>query len=196
VKKQRRFESKAPLALAALLSVPFYFAALLASSLRFDTPKIVGIHEFPSTTATELKVWAAALVAPAIILGVGAAALPLRRYGVFVTAVAGVVMCIVMPRLSQRWIPGHVARFPLGMDFIPDKSPSNLSSRGEWEQAAQATIVQMMHWTLVLAIGALVVATLLEVRRRRGAEAIIVAPSPAVITGEGEVSPVLEPDDR
>jgi hypothetical protein len=191
VRARLRIETKSSLAVAALFSVPLYFAALLASSLALDTPKIVGIHEYPSTGATELKVWGAALIAPAILLVVGVAALSLRRFGVFASAGATVALCVVLPRLSKHWIPGHIRRFPLGMDFIPDASPSNLSSRGQWEQAAQSTIVSMCHWTLILAVGAMVVATLLELRRRRGAEAIVIAPPPSVVTGEGEVSPVV-----
>jgi len=197
VRTRRRFETKSSLALAALLSVPLYFAALMASSLALDTPKVVGIHEYPSSGTTELKVWGAALIAPAIILAVGFAALPLRRFGVFASAAAGIVLCLVLPPLSKRWIPGHIRRFPLGMDFIPDKSPSNLSSRGEWEEAAHATIVSITHYTLVIAIGAIVVGVLLEWRRRRGAEAILVPSPPVTVTGEGEVSPVVElPDSR
>ncbi|HVN61418.1 MAG TPA: hypothetical protein VMT59_09135 [Gaiellaceae bacterium] len=196
MKTQRRVETKSSLALAALLSVPLYFAALMASSLALDTPKHPPLRGAPSTGATELKVWGAALLAPAIMLAIGFAALPLRRFGVFVSAVGGVVLCLVLPPLSKRWIPGHIRRFPLGMDFIPDTSPSNLSSRGEWEAAAHATIVSICRYTLVIAIGAIVVGVFLEWRRRRGAEAIFVPPSPATVTGEGEVSPVLELDER
>ena len=192
-----RVETKSSLALAALLSVPLYFAALMASSLALDTPKHPPLRGAPSTGSTELKVWAAALIAPAIMLAVGFAALPLRRFGVFVSAAAGIVLCFVLPPLSKRWIPGHIRRFPFGMDFIPDTSPSNLSSRGEWEAAAHATIVSICKYTLVIAVGAVVVGLFLEWRRRRGSEAIFVPSAPATITGEGEVSPVVElPDSR
>lgn len=189
-----RIESKASLALAGLLAVPLYLAALLASSLRLDRPRIVGRHELPPAGGREALIWAAALIVPGILVAVGLVALPLRRLGVFVSAVAGIVLCLVLPSLSQRWVAGHIARFPHGVDFIPDSSPSNLSSKGDWEHAAQDTIASITHWTLALAIGAIVVGVLLELRRRRGTDALVVGPPPAAITGEAEASPVV--DDR
>lgn len=190
MKLRPRFRSKAPLALAGLLSVPLYLATLLAASLALDRPRIVGKHEGPPAGGREALIWAAALITPAILLLVGAAALPLRRYGIYFSAVAGIVVCLLLPSLSHGWIGRHERRFPLGMDFVKDSNPSNLSSRGQWEHAAQDTIVSMTHWTLVLAIGAIVVSVLLEVRRRRGADAIRILPPPPAVTGEPEASPV------
>jgi hypothetical protein len=192
VKTRFRIESKSSLALAALLSVPLYFAALLASSLALDAPSGSGLHQGPSTTATELKVWAAALLAPAALFAIGIAALPLRRFGLFVSAGGAIAICLLLPRISKHWIPGHVRRFPLGMDFIPDRSPSNLSSRGEWEQAAQHTIASISHFTLIIAVGAIVVGVLLELRRRRGAASVLSPPPPAIFTGEAETVPIVE----
>jgi energy-converting hydrogenase Eha subunit A len=175
---RRLFQSKAPLALAGLLAVPLYLAALLASSLALDKPRLVGTHEHPPSSGAEAKVWAAALIVPAILLAVGTAALPLRRFGTYLPAAAGIVVCLVLPSLSNGWIARHERRFPFGIDFVPDSSTSNLSSRGEWEHAAQSTITSITHWTLVLAIGAIVVGVLLELRRRRGGDAILVEPPP------------------
>ena len=92
-------------------------------------------------------------------------------------------MCLVLPGVSHGWIARHERRFPRGIDFIPDNSSSNLSSRGEWEHAAQATVSSITHWTLGLAIGAIVIGVLLEIRRRRGRDAILVEPPPAETTG-------------
>jgi hypothetical protein len=172
-----RFKSKAPLALAGLLSVPLYLASLLASSLALDEPRVSGVHEQPPGSGREAMIWAVALITPAILLAVGAAALPLRRYGIYACALTGVAICIALPSVSRGWIGRHERRFPLGMDFVKDSSPSNLSSRGQWEHAAQDTIASMTHWTLVLAIGAIVVGALLEVRRRRTAEAPVASPA-------------------
>lgn len=186
-----RIESKASLALAGLLSFPLYVAALMASSLALDKPRLVGHKEFPGSSSTEATIWAAALIAPAIILAVGALALPLRRFGFYVTALAGVAICLVMPHLSHGWIARHERRFPLGMDFLKDADPSNLSSKGEWEQAAQSTVSSVTHWTLGLAVGAIAVGLLLEWRRRRSSDVVGVL---AVVTGEAEASPVLLAD--
>jgi hypothetical protein len=185
VRLRRLFESKAPLALAGLLAVPLYLAALLASSLALDKPRLAGTHEHPPSSGAEAAVWAAALIVPGILLAVGAAGLPLRRFGTYLPAVAGIVVCLVLPSLSRGWIARHGRRFHFGMDFIPDSSTSNLSSRGEWEHAAQSTIASITHWTLVLAIGAIVVGVLLELRRRRGRDAILVEPPPLEATTGG-----------
>lgn len=180
-----RLGTKAPLAVAGLIAVPVYFAALLASSLALDRPQIAGSHQLPATGATEAKVWAAALIAPGIVLAAGTVGLLLRRHGVYLAAAAGIAVCLLLPHLSHGWIGRHERRFTHGVDFIPDASSSNLSSRGEWEHAAQATVTSITHWTLGLAIGAIVVAALLEVRRRRGTDRILVEPPPAESTTGG-----------
>jgi len=89
----------------------------------------------------------------------------------------------VLPGLSHGWIGRHERRFPIGVDFIPDGSASNLSSRGDWEHAAQDTVRSISHWTLGLAIGAIVIGVLAEVRRRRGRDAIVVEPPPQTTGG-------------
>jgi small-conductance mechanosensitive channel len=186
-------ETKAPVAVAGLIAVPVFVAALLASSLAIDRPHVIAGHEHPPTDATEAKIWLAALIAPAIVLAAGLVGLVLRRSGVYLTAVTAVIVCILLPHVSHGWIARHTHRFPLGVDLIKDSDPSNLSSRGEWEHAAQETISSITHWTLGLAVGAIVVAVLLEVRRRTGRDAIRSDPAPAAITGEGEVSPAVGP---
>jgi hypothetical protein len=179
-----RVQSRASLALAALLSLPLYLAALLASSLALDRPRLVGVHEHPPASGTEAKVWVAALIVPAILLAVGAVALLVRRHGLYLSALAGAALCFAIPPLAHGWIGRHERRFPLGMDFVKDSSPSNLSSRGDWEHAAYDTIVSITHWTLVLAVGAIVVGVVLEIRRRRGSDAIAVPPPPLeTVTG-------------
>ena len=179
------FESKAPLAIAGLIAVPLYFASLMASSLALDKPHVVGKTEGPSTTPTELKIYFAALIAPAIVLAAGLVGLALRRHGVYLAAVAGIVCCAILPGISNGWIGRHERRFPLGVDFVKDSDPSNLSSRGEWEHAAQATVTSITHWTLGLAIGAIVIGVLLEVRRRTGRDAIRIDPTPVELDTGG-----------
>lgn len=179
------FESKAPLAVGGLIAVPLYFATLLATSLALDKPHVVRGHAGPSTTASELAVYFAALIAPGILLAAGAAGMLLKRHGVYLAAAAGIVCSLLLPGISNGWIARHERRFPVGMDFIKDSDPSNLSSRGEWEHAAQATVTSITHWTLGLAVGAILVCVLLELRRRSGRDAILVEPPPVETTTGG-----------
>jgi hypothetical protein len=188
VKVRNLFQSKAPLAVAGLIAVPIYFAALMASSLALDRPHVVGTHESPGTGGTEAKVWLAALIAPAIVMAAGAVGLALKRHGIYLAAAAGIVVCAVLPGLSHGWIGRHERSFPLGVDFIRDGNPSNLSSRGEWEHAAQDTVTSICHWTLGLAIGAIVIGALAEVRRRRGRDAIVVESPPSTTGGAPQVT--------
>jgi len=185
VRRRFRFETKAPLAVAGLVAVPVFFACLLASSLALDRPRLVHGQYVPGAAGTEAKVWAAALIGPAIVMGLGIAALALRRYGVYVVAAAGIAMCLVLPGISNGWIGRHSARFPLGVDFVKDSDPSNYLNRGEWEHAAQSTLTSITHWTLGLCIGAIVIAAALELRRRTGRQAILVEPPPVELQTGG-----------
>jgi hypothetical protein len=196
VRRFLRSRSKAPLALVGLLAVPLYFASLLASSLALEKPQIIHGRENPPGSGAEAKIWLAALIVPGVLLAVGVIGLAVRRIGIYAPAAAGVVVCLVLPDVSKGWVARHTARFPLGMDFVKDSDPSNLSGRGEWEHAAQETIVSITHWTLILAIGAIVVAVLLEVRRRGRPGPFSVPSPPAAVTGAPEVSPAVEVTDR
>lgn len=192
MRRRPRLDSKAPLAIGALVGVPLYFAALMASSLALDKPHIVGHEEFPSTGSTEAKIWLAALIALGITLAAGAVGMLLGRLGMYLPALAAIVVGLLMPGISQPWVARHTARFPLGVDFVKASDPSNLIGRGDWERSAQATVVSITHWTIGLAVGVIAVGLLLEVRRRRGA--LPADPTPALISGEPEVAPVLESD--
>jgi hypothetical protein len=163
----------------------------MASSLALDMPRVVGNKQFPSTSGTEAKIWLAALIAPGILLAAGLAGLLLRRFGIYLAAAAGIVVCLVLPGISQGWVARHIARFPYGIDFVKDSDPSNLSSRGDWEHAAQATIVSITHWTLGLCVGAVVIGVLLELRRRRGAPELASEPTPYAETYTGGAPPLL-----
>lgn len=176
MKAPRLIRSRAPLAVGGLIAVPLYFATLMATSLALDKPHFVRGHPGPSSTGTELKIYFAALITPAIVVVAGAAGMFIRRTGVYLPAIAGVVCCAVLPGISNGWIARHERRFPLGVDFIKDSDPSNLSNRGEWEHAAQATVTSISHWTTGLAVGAIVVGVLLEIRRYRGREPVAARP--------------------
>jgi hypothetical protein len=199
--------SKAPLALAGLLSVTLYFAALMASSLAVDEPRVIRrlrhgkvvLHYEQSSNATEAKIWLLALVPVGILLAVGVLAMLWRRGGIYVVSGAAIALSLLLPRDLDTWTARHTRRFPFGVDLIKDVSPSNLSSRGEWEQNARDTVISLTHWTIGIAIGAVVIAAgLALLRRLRPRQAFIAAPPP-VVTGEPEVSPVVgsvEADSR
>ena len=199
--------SKAPLGLAGLLSITLFFAGLMASSLAIDKPRVlhhvrhgkVVLRYEQSANATEAKIWLLALVPVAVLLAVGILAMLWRRGGLYVVSGAAIAISLLLPHDLGTWTARHTRRFPLGVDLIKDADPSNLSSRGEWEQNAHDTVVSLTHWTVGIAIGAAaIVAGLALLRRLSPRQAFIAAPPPAV-TGEPEVSPVLgavEADSR
>jgi hypothetical protein len=207
IRRAFRRGSKAPLALAALLSITLYFAALMASSLAVDEPRVfervrrgkVVLRYEQSSNATEAKIWLLALVPVGILLAVGLVAMLWRRGGVYVVSGAAITISLLLPHRLDTWTARHTRRFPLGVDLIKDASPSNLASRGEWEQNARDTVISLAHWTIGIAIAAaVIVAGLALLRRLRPRQAFIAAPPP-VVTGEPEVSPVLgsvEADSR
>jgi hypothetical protein len=199
IRRAFRRGSKAPLGLAGLLSITIFFAALMASSLAVDKPRVlhrlrhgkVVLHYEQSSNATEAKIWLLALVPVGILLAVAVLAMLWRRGGLYVVSGAAIVISLLLPHRLDAWTARHTRRFPLGVDLIPDSSTSNLASRGEWEQNARDTVISLAHWTIGIAIGAVViVAGLALLRRLRPRQAFIAAPPPAV-TGEPEVSPVL-----
>jgi hypothetical protein len=207
IRRAFRRGSKAPLALAGLLSVTLYFAALMASSLAVDEPRAVHrlrqgkdvLRYEQSSNATEAKIWLLALIPVGILLAVGLLAMLWRRGGLYVVSGAAIVLSFLLPHRLDAWTARHTRRFPLGVDLITDQDPSNLASRGEWEQNARDTVISLTHWTIGIAIGAAaIVAGLALLRRLRPRQAFIAAPPPAV-TGEPEVSPVVasvEADSR
>jgi hypothetical protein len=200
IRRAFRRASKAPLGLAGLLSITIFFAALMASSLAIDKPRVferhrhgkVVLHYEQSSNATEARIWLVALIPVAILLAVALLAMLWRRGGLYVVSAAAIAISLVLPHRLDTWTARHTRRFPIGVDLIKDADPSNLASRGEWEQNARDTVISLTHWTIGIAIGALaIVAGLTLLRRLRPRQAFIAAP-PAVVTGEPEVSPVLD----
>lgn len=195
-----RGRSKAPLALAGLLSVPLFFAALMASSLAIDRPRIFHrirggkavLHYAQPSNATEAKIWLLSLVPVAILLLVAGAATLWRRGGSYVVTVAAIALAVLLPHDLDSWTARHTKRFPRGIDLIRDGDPSNLSSRGEWEAAARDTVVSLTHWTIGIALAAVFVLAVLALRRRFAPRAPGVALPPPIVTGEPEVAPLLD----
>jgi hypothetical protein len=207
IRRVFRRGSKAPLGLAALLSITLFFAGLMASSLEVDKPRVfhrvrhgkVVLHYEQSSNATEARIWLLALIPVGILLAVAILATLWRRGGLYVVSGAAIVISLLLPHRLDAWTARHTRRFPLGVDLISDKSASSLAARGEWEQNARDTVISLAHWTIGIAIGAAaIVAGLALLRRLRPRQAFIAAPPP-VVTGEPEVSPVVasvEADSR
>jgi hypothetical protein len=207
IRRVFRRGSKAPLGLAALLSITLFFAALMLSSLAVDKPRVVHrlrhgkavLHYEQSSNATEARIWLLALIPVGILLAVALLAMLWRRGGLYVVSGATIAISLLLPHRLDAWTARHTRRFPLGVDLIPDKSASSLAAQGEWEQNARDTVISLTHWTIGIAIAAAVIlAGLALLRRLRPRQAFIAAPPP-VVTGEPEVSPVLgtvEADSR
>ena len=67
---------------------------------------------------------------------------------------------------TRTWELHHTARFPQGVDLIPTNSISNRYDPGEWEGQARQTALSLEHWTIGIALAAMLVAVTMIVRRR------------------------------
>jgi hypothetical protein len=182
----RRFRgtSTAPFAVAGILAVPLFFVALMAFTLKADKP---AHHVTASgkvalgdpTKGTIGVIYLLAFAAAATVVLVGFLARLLRsRLAVIVPAVAAIVLTVLLQLPLNTWAAEHTKRYPLGTDNIPDHSAQNLVLRGEWEQTAKTTAHQIGLVTIGLALAAIVLCVALEVRHRRGRDAILVEPPP------------------
>jgi hypothetical protein len=189
-----RADHRTPLAVAGILAFPTFFACLLLSSLAIEKPDVAEwLHEgklqrtyHPPSSATEAKIWLVAAVPPLLLLLLGLVATWLPR-GTYVVAVGGLVLALVLPLRLNTWVTHHNARFPNGVDLLPESSNSNLAQRGEWEINAKAAIESLLHWTLGLAIAVIVIGVSVTLWRRRHGVAPP-PPPPPVIAGQPTVS--------
>jgi hypothetical protein len=188
-----RGTSKAPLAVAGILAVPLFFVGLMAFALKLDKPthhlsKHGKLVLGDPTKATVGKIYLAAFAVAIAVVVVGVLALLLRSsLAAIVPAVAGIVASTLLLSQVGTWAAEHTARYPLGVDNIPPSSPQDLLLRGEWEQNAKTTAHQIGLATIGLAIAAIVITVLLEIRRRRGIEGPLVPAPPELVTGQSEV---------
>jgi hypothetical protein len=165
---------KGPLAVAGLLGAPLFFCSLMATSLAIARPRIVSwthdgklISRFHApATSVEARIWLWALVPLAILLGVGLLA-SLWRFGGFVSCAAGIVLALAVTHRVNEWARHHTARWPRGIDNIPDKWSSDQVPRGAWEKDAAQTAFSLSHWTIGLAIAIVLVYLLTLYRRMR-----------------------------
>jgi hypothetical protein len=182
-----RGASKAPAAVAATLALPLFFVGLLAFALKLDkpsgqvTPKGTPALGDPTKGTLGTVYLAAFAVAGAVVL-VGILAMLLRsRLATIVPASAATVAAVLLLVPLGSWAAEHTTRYPLGVDNIPQKSPQDLSLRGEWEGNAKSTARQIGFTTIGMAIAAIVLTAALEVRRRRGIEGPPVPPPPEAV---------------
>jgi len=187
----RRFRgtSKAPFAVAGILAVPLFFVGLMAFTLKVDKPShfvrkdgAIGLGDPTKATVGTIYLLAVAVAAALILVGLLARLLR-SRLAVIVPAVAAIVLSVLLQLPLNTWAGEHTKRYPLGTDNIRDStakkvSPTNLVNRGEWEQTAKTTAHQIGLVTIGLALAAIVICVLLEVRHRRGREGPAIEPPP------------------
>jgi hypothetical protein len=183
---------RAPIAIALLLSAPLFFAALLASSLAVERPRIVAewkntffwAHASSThpvvkgksfyqmiladpTPRNEAEIWFWALVFVAILVAAGFFFATFRKYGAYFSCAAGVVAALVLRINLDPWVRHHSLRFPFGVDNVVDSNTSNQIARGEWEANAKETIVSIGNAAIVLAVGIVIVYQISHWRRVR-----------------------------
>ncbi|MGZ4403456.1 MAG: hypothetical protein ACXVRI_11505 [Gaiellaceae bacterium] len=167
-------QGRAPLGIAAFMSIPLFFSSLMASTLALEKPRVVQWTSggtlkttwHDPATATEARIWLWALVPSLVLIAVGwiATRLPL---GFYVSCVAAVVIAMAVVHKTATWERHHGQRFPNGVDLIPSSNQaSNKFDRGFWEREARDTALSLQHWTIGVAIAAAAVMALLYIRRR------------------------------
>jgi hypothetical protein len=179
-----RGASKAPLAVAGILALPLFFVGLMAFSLKLDKPshtvaKSGGVVLGDPTKGTVGTIYLCAFAVSLGVVLVGVIAMLLRsRFASIVPAVAGIAAAVALVVPLGTWATEHTNRYPLGVENIPQNSPQDLFLRGEWEENAKTTAHQIGLVTIGIAVAAIVLTVLLEVRRRRGRETMVVEPPP------------------
>lgn len=172
---------RAPLGYAAFLAIPLFFCSLMAATLALEKADkiqwkggarchpICTIWHVPSTS-TEAKIWLWALVPSIVLVLVGwiASRLPL---GFYVSCVASIVIAMGVAHKTATWEKHHIARFPMGIDLIPDQGYafSNQWNHGEWERSALSTALSFEHWTIGIALAGIVAMGFLWLRSKRHA---------------------------
>ena len=182
---------KAPLAVAAILAMPMFFAALMAMTLAVEKPgvthvlrqgKLVARLGDPTGTV-EAQIWLLAAAFPVGLLLLGVGGMLLGRAGVISSALVAIAATVTLLIPLDTWASRHTARYPDGIDLIPRGSTSDIYLRGEWEGTARHTAEQLGVATIVLGGIAVALFVLLEVRRRRRVVPPTPLPPPEVTTG-------------
>lgn len=175
--------SRAPLALAGFLAVPLFFGSLMAASLAVEKAHVfewqrhghLVRYMHPPVASMEAKIWLLALL-PSLVLTLWGAIASRLPYGMYLAALGGIAVPLAMTHRLDLWERHHTDRFPFGADLIPDSSTSSSLAKGEWEANARETAASLAHWTIALALAAILIAAALELRGRRGAPPLETAP--------------------
>lgn len=171
---RREKRSRAPLAIAAFIAIPLFFASLMASTLALEKPRVVQWTSggkllttwHDPSPSTEARIWLWALVPPLALIVVGWIAVRLP-YGFYVSCVAAIVMGMAVVHKVNIWTLHHTLRYPWGVDLIPKSNvASNRYDPGEWERMARATALSLSHWTIAIATISIVAAATAASRRR------------------------------
>ena len=168
--------SKAPLGIAAFIAIPLFFSSLMSASLALEKPHVLAwhdgavhhIHFHDPTAGNELRIWLWSLLPPLVLVLVGWAATRLP-YGFYVACTAAIVEAMAVVHKTKTWAAHHTARFPQGVDLIPHDNISNRYDPGEWESQARSTALSLEHWTIGLALLAMLAVGALAFRRRHNA---------------------------
>lgn len=199
--RRRRESGRAPLGIAGFIAIPLFFCSLMASTLAQEKAHKIQWHGCHSgvctvwhepTTANVAAVWLWALVPSLVLVVVGfiASRLPL---GFYVSCVGAIVIAMGVAHNTASWARHHTLRFPNGVDLIPDHIQkyafSNHYNRGEWEKEALSTAVSLQHWTIGVALAAMLVMGFLWGRTRLKAR----RPGVVGVPAEGVHAPDVTP---
>jgi len=167
--------SRAPLAIAAFISIPLFFSSLMTATLALEKPLKYEWKGCPSgicttwhdpTAANVASIWLWALLPPLVLCVVGLVATRLP-YGFYIPCFAAIPIAIAVVHNIDVWARHHTARYPVGVDLIPPTNPaSDKYDRGQWEHMAKETAISLQHWTIGVALAAAVVMAAITVRRR------------------------------
>jgi hypothetical protein len=182
---------KAPLAVAAILATPLFFVALMAMSLAVEKPTVRHVLTNGSIVeklsdpsgSTERAIWLLALVPPVGLVLIGIGGIFIGRASVITSALTAIAASVALLVPLDTWTHRHTARYPNGVDLIPQSSTSDIYLRGEWEGTARHTAEQLGIATIVLAALAIAIFALAEVRRRRRPAVPVPPPPPEVAAG-------------
>jgi hypothetical protein len=189
--------SRAPLALAGFLAVPLFFGSLMAASLAVEKAHVFEWQRegrlfrtmHPPVASMEAKIWLLALL-PALVLCLWGAIASRLPYGLYLAAVGAIVDSLAVTHRLGLWERHHTDRFPIGADLIPDSSTSSSLVKGEWEANARETAASLCHWTIALALAAILIVGALELRGRRGAPPLETTPG---VLGTGGAPQLTRP---
>jgi hypothetical protein len=173
-------QSKAPLGIAAFIAIPLFFSSLMSASLAVEKPRVVQWRDgtvlrqvfHDPAASNELRIWLWGLLPPLLLVLAGWVATRLP-FGFYVACVAAVIDAMAVVHDTKTWVAHHTARFPQGVDLIPTASISNRYDPGEWEGQARQTALSLEHWTIGIAVAAMLAAGALAVRRHYAARRVV-----------------------